>query len=247
MNRHQLGFNAPAEYHQLFQQFTVSHEALLDLIASRLSSPFISILDAGCGTGLFTKMIAARLPASCVYGIDISPQYIEHARRTNEDKNISYLLSDFLEVGNALPAADVTHIFFKGSFHLIEANVDLDHLKNAGFYRLKQVVVIEKTERSLETYPVPKAADQRRRVFVSRRWQRDRLAIAQNKIIEVVTYGCNVSVNKSVYKNAIEKRQFSYLASVTDGDILSWKNKFQKNNEDFLRIFEENIAYIIHY
>jgi ubiquinone/menaquinone biosynthesis C-methylase UbiE len=43
------------------------------------------VLDVACGTGHFLRMLAASLPGVRLYGLDLSPHYIAHARRSLAD------------------------------------------------------------------------------------------------------------------------------------------------------------------
>jgi len=247
MNSHQLGFNEPAAYHQLFKQVAVSHRGLLDVIAARLLEPCVGILDAGCGTGIFTEMLASHFPHASVLGLDVSPEYINFAKAKSYRNNIDYFHSSFLDIKSFISTENTTHIFFKGSFHLMEKQIDFKNLKNLFFKNLRQIIIIEKTERSLCTYPVPDDADKRRREFVSKEWQKRRLEISHSANVHVVSFGRAVKIEKSVYIDAVMKRQFSYLASVTDQELEKWRNEFEIANGKYFEIFEENIAYIIYF
>jgi trans-aconitate 2-methyltransferase len=39
------------------------------------------VLDAGCGSGRVTAELASRVPRGLVYGVDVAPSMVEHARR----------------------------------------------------------------------------------------------------------------------------------------------------------------------
>lgn len=51
------------------------------------------VLDIGCGTGEFTKKVAAK--SKSVIGIDISPQMIEEAKHRHPSDKIKYVMQDF--------------------------------------------------------------------------------------------------------------------------------------------------------
>src|SRR5687768_9842363 len=53
------------------------------------------VLDVGCGDGYVTRLIAARVPAGSVLGVDPSPRMIE-AARTADDRltNVSFKVGD---------------------------------------------------------------------------------------------------------------------------------------------------------
>jgi ubiquinone/menaquinone biosynthesis C-methylase UbiE len=43
------------------------------------------VLDVACGTGRFLTQLSAALPAARLYGIDLSPYYVRHARKVLKD------------------------------------------------------------------------------------------------------------------------------------------------------------------
>jgi SAM-dependent methyltransferase len=61
-----------------------------------------SLLDVGCGTGFFTRALAASIDGQ-VTGVDINPEWVEYARRRHEG-------GAYYEVGDAraLPHADAS-------------------------------------------------------------------------------------------------------------------------------------------
>jgi SAM-dependent methyltransferase len=79
------------------------YERIMGRWSRRLVGPFLDfigtadgeeVLDAGCGTGCATFAIAARSRVKRVLGIDLSPAYVEHARRANGDPRVAF------EIGN---------------------------------------------------------------------------------------------------------------------------------------------------
>jgi len=73
---------------------------LVDALRS-IDSP--RILDVACGTGRFLSQVAAALPSARLYGLDLSPFYVRHARRA-----LDPALDTTLMVENAekMPFAD---------------------------------------------------------------------------------------------------------------------------------------------
>jgi SAM-dependent methyltransferase len=60
------------------------------------------VLDVGCGTGNLSVSLASNPGIGSVNGIDLSPAYIEHAKRENEDARLNFDVGD----AGALPFAD---------------------------------------------------------------------------------------------------------------------------------------------
>ena len=44
-------------------------------------APDDKVLDAGCGSGSMTRLMASRVPQGHVTGLDVNEQYLEFARR----------------------------------------------------------------------------------------------------------------------------------------------------------------------
>jgi trans-aconitate 2-methyltransferase len=73
------------------------------------------VLDAGCGSGRVTALLADRVPRGRVYAVDVAPSMAEHTRRALGDRATVYC-QDLVEL--SLPeAVDVT--FSNATFHWI--------------------------------------------------------------------------------------------------------------------------------
>jgi trans-aconitate 2-methyltransferase len=73
------------------------------------------VLDAGCGSGRVTALLADRVPGGRVYGVDVSEAMVEHARGALGDR-ATVLCQDLTEL--KLPeAADA--VFSNATFHWI--------------------------------------------------------------------------------------------------------------------------------
>lgn len=87
------------------------------------AAPGKSVLDYGCGSGILA-MVAKKLGADDVAGVDIDPQAIESARANAERNGVSidyYLPDDFAVSGNARHAG--------GKFDIVVANILSSPLK----------------------------------------------------------------------------------------------------------------------
>ena len=52
------------------------------------------VLDVGCGTGNLSICLARNPDIGSVSGIDLSPAYIEHAKRGNDDARLNFEVGD---------------------------------------------------------------------------------------------------------------------------------------------------------
>jgi trans-aconitate 2-methyltransferase len=73
------------------------------------------VLDAGCGSGRVTTMLAERVPQGRVYGVDASASMVEHARAALGDR-AAVLCQDLVELELPEP---VDAVFSNATFHWI--------------------------------------------------------------------------------------------------------------------------------
>lgn len=73
------------------------------------------VLDAGCGSGRVTAELVRRLPRGRVYGVDVAPSMVEHARAALGDK-ATILCQDLVQLDLPEP---VDAIFSNATFHWI--------------------------------------------------------------------------------------------------------------------------------
>lgn len=73
------------------------------------------VLDAGCGSGRVTAELAERVPRGRVYGVDMSPAMVEHAREALGER-ATVLCQDLVDLD--LPEA-VDAVFSNATFHWI--------------------------------------------------------------------------------------------------------------------------------
>jgi trans-aconitate 2-methyltransferase len=102
-----------------------------------------TIMDAGCGSGLLTKLLAQKVPKGKIYGVDIDCNMIKQAKKNLKDlENVELVLSDFSDV--KLPTKlDV--IFSNASLHWIHNHAKVfrhfwNMLKSRGTNR-KQLLI----------------------------------------------------------------------------------------------------------
>ena len=91
-----------------------------------------TVVDAGCGSGRVTRLIAERLPRGKVIGVDASPSMVEQAREAlaGYGDRVEIVLGDLTEL---LLAEPVDAVFSNATFHWIA-----DH--DALFARLHDIL-----------------------------------------------------------------------------------------------------------
>jgi trans-aconitate 2-methyltransferase len=73
------------------------------------------VLDAGCGSGRVTALIADLVPQGRVYGVDVAPSMVEHARQALGDR-ATLSCQDLVELQLPEP---VDAVFSNATFHWI--------------------------------------------------------------------------------------------------------------------------------
>ncbi|MGL4281145.1 MAG: class I SAM-dependent methyltransferase, partial [Albidovulum sp.] len=81
-----------------------AYERLMGRWSQRIGLRFLDWLDAGCGNGAFTEVIATRSAPARLTGIDPSAGQIAFARRRPGARGASFEVGD----AQALPFADAT-------------------------------------------------------------------------------------------------------------------------------------------
>lgn len=75
-----------------------------------------TVLDLGTGNGYYLNRLASHFPEKNYLGIDISPDYIEHARQTVTAPNITFECQDLYQV--------------QGTYDVVLSRLVLQHLDN---------------------------------------------------------------------------------------------------------------------
>lgn len=234
-------FDNPGAFLGLFNHFKPYYERMIaQLAVSAVRAPEF-IVDLGAGTGDFTALLGDRFPSTRVLGLDTSTAYIREARERYATPQVSF---DVHPAGKILTREDVREadaIFMKGCYHLFEVELPLSTFVDPRFRQLRVVVVIEKTARSLDTYPVPKSARDARQKFVSLELGRRRLATPPGMGVRSFLYGETIEIPTEAYVRAVETRQFSYLKHSSDAELHAWALEARSWGSG-VKLFEENIA-----
>ena len=102
-----------ATYHRVSDiQFTWALEQLERLTLDRDDV----VLDAGCGSGRVTALLADRVPEGRVYGVDVAPSMAEHAQEALGDR-ATIFCQDLVELSIPEP---VDVIFSNATFHWVK-------------------------------------------------------------------------------------------------------------------------------
>ena len=120
-------FYTPEEYHDCLYQldrigrFLGGDQATLWAL-QQLSAIPTSILDIGCGGGLFTLRLAKQYPQAQVVGIDIDPHAIAFARQRLEEEQSKPQAQFFV--------SDSPHLDTRLSFDVVMATLVCHHLSD---------------------------------------------------------------------------------------------------------------------
>jgi 2-polyprenyl-3-methyl-5-hydroxy-6-metoxy-1,4-benzoquinol methylase len=150
-------------------RFEIINSRFLEEIVQHLP-PEASILDIGCGFGLFSCYFASSDPASRVQGIDVNERRIKTAQGAAERlnlENVSFRVADaetyqFEDQFDAITVLDLLHHVERGSADRLVA-AGFEHLKAGGVLILKDVNVLP-VHKMLFTYALDKVMDFRRPV-----------------------------------------------------------------------------------
>jgi len=108
-------FSRYARYYDNYSDIQdISGAGLLDELKS---DGFRSILDVGCGTGNYTRLLRERFPLAKIKAIDISGEMIEVARGKLRDEKIEFAIRDAEKIDST------ERINSKEPFDLISSNV----------------------------------------------------------------------------------------------------------------------------
>ena len=105
-----------ATYDRVADPMTAWGSAVLDRLPLRGNE---RVLDAGCGSGRVTELLAERLPHGSVIALDGSPTMVDHARARLDrfGDRIDYLVAD---LGRPIPLAEpVDAILSTATFHWV--------------------------------------------------------------------------------------------------------------------------------
>ncbi|MGI9294311.1 MAG: class I SAM-dependent methyltransferase [Pseudomonadales bacterium] len=80
-----------------------------------------TVLDAGCGRGVFSYQLCKRFPSASVVGVDIDEKQLEHNRVIAKNAGIDNL---------SFVADDVAKLSFEQEFDLVLSVDNLEHLEN---------------------------------------------------------------------------------------------------------------------
>jgi SAM-dependent methyltransferase len=206
-------------------------------VSDMLGHP-VRILDMGCGTGLFSASLAKSLPGTEVLGVDILQPFVQVANAAHSNLRVEFQISDATHAHKISGAEAVDVILFKGSFHLIEPYLDSDFCDN--FPSLEYVIIIEKTFRSLNSYPVPSSAESYRQTYVKSVLRIPNIISQSANLFSHVAYGfgMQVEIPNQIYREFIRKCGLSYLEVVNPTELEQWLDTL---TSDSVKIFEEHV------
>ena len=174
-----------------------------------------NVLEIGCGTGAFTRLLASR--AHRVIALDLSPQMIRLAKSKSANcKNIEYLLGDVMQL--SLPAEEYDCIVSIATLHHLPLTQALLKMKDA--LKPNGVIIIHDlvadagiVDRSMSAVAYPVSA-------MRRFWKTGRMRMSREVREAWAEHGKN-----EVYLTLAEVREMcrKYLPSAQVKRHLSWR------------------------
>ena len=129
------------------------HNSIQATIARRLieflpeEREFKSILEVGCGTGLYTKLLVERFPEARIYSLDISSEMVNRARQHVKEENVTWMTGDAREV---LLDEKVTLVTGSASVHWAQPLDELFANLNRQLYNRGRLVINVMLQGTLE-------------------------------------------------------------------------------------------------
>lgn len=242
MDRHQLGFNRPKAYQKLFRNYALYYKKFLEYIAHCINAPH-DMLDLACGIGDFTQIMSEVFPNCSIKGVDISESYIEFAKNNYLDTNLEYYVAPAQAIQELAWVKNIDTIMIKGGYHLFESIMPLESFLEPPYNNLRQLIVIEKTQRSVITYPSPESAKAKKLSYVENDLAMSRLSTPNGMNVKSLSFGERLQIPLPDYLLAIKNRQFSYLVDTSDDEMNSWLKTIE-GSQDEITLFEENVVNI---
>ena len=109
-------FSRAAQYYDAYS--TVQYRCALKLIDKVKANSLSKILDIGCGTGNYTKLLKDKYPAAQIKAVDISREMVKIAKKKLQNSTIEFIIAD----------AEV--VDFKENFDLISSNASFQWFEN---------------------------------------------------------------------------------------------------------------------
>lgn len=99
MNKTEIIKQNFSRYAELYDTYSyVQSQAGLKLIKITGHGPFRKILDIGCGTGNYTRLLRNKFPSAVIRALDISDEMIKVAQRKLQNQRIDFIVADAEEV-----------------------------------------------------------------------------------------------------------------------------------------------------
>jgi hypothetical protein len=102
----------------------LAHKPIVDMALKALGMDGGNMLDLGCGNGALLKKIADAAPAISVFGVDIDPIRIEHARELLPDAGSNFVAGDIFETDSLWPESRRYRLVLLMPGRIIESGAD---------------------------------------------------------------------------------------------------------------------------
>ena len=116
------------------------------IVAACQLKPGMDVADIGAGTGLFTRLFAAKVgPQGKVYAVDITPGFIEHVKKTAEQQGLKNVVTILSKTTSAeLPPGSVDLAFVCDTYHHFEYPAKMLASIRSGLRPGGQLIIIDR-------------------------------------------------------------------------------------------------------
>lgn len=104
----------------------------LKLISNIRKNSFTNILEIGCGTGNYTKLLTQKFPKAEIKAIDISPDMIQVAKTKLVNENVKFIIQDAEEITSVRKGLIFSNPLniYREKFDLITSNSTFQWFEN---------------------------------------------------------------------------------------------------------------------
>lgn len=232
-------------YSRLYSAFNEYDHALVRTLRSALDDVPKRMADVACGLGFSTEALLAGFPEATIVGVDIGANLIEQAIDRVGDPRVKFRSYRENTEMLATIGEPVDLLFIKSAYHYFEHEVPIPAMKEI-LTETGVVALVERTERSARSYPLPEQISMAWGTFFSDHRARSRMGIAEEAPvhIETLSRGIPVRVARDAYLEGVEGGQYFGSAWFRPEIMQAWVESERKKSVVDYEVFEEFYIYL---